>query len=197
MSAINEQIVREYFESLGFVVAQPSKYTQTGRHKKANEEVDFLIVRPSVKTMRMPDSLTWHGPDFKSVNLGVVGIRGWHTGRFSTSMLEKSPEILKFASDQVVKAVTRPYGEGPVARILCLPQLPASGDLKQKTISLLRDKGIDGIISYPTMLTELIRHVDTHKNYEKSDVLQMIRILKTYELFKDDQLDLFGAFKRK
>ena len=90
-------------------------------------------------------------------------------------------------------SVTKRIGPGPVARILCIPQLPASGDLKKKTITLLREKGIDGVISYPTMLSELIKHVDTNKNYEKSNVLQMIRILKTYGLFKDDQLDLFSS----
>jgi len=35
------------------------------------------------------------------------------------------------------------------------------------------------------------------KNYEKSDLAQTLRILKTYDLLKDAQLDLFSKKKAK
>ncbi len=41
------------------------------------------------------------------------------------------------------------------------------------------------------MLSEIVRRVDERKSYEKSDLLQIIRLLKSYEFFKDDQLELF------
>jgi len=42
------------------------------------------------------------------------------------------------------------------------------------------------------MLAEIIKRVDKTRNYEKSDVLQIIRILKNYDLFKEAQLELFS-----
>ena len=63
----------------------------------------------------------------------------------------------------------------------------SSGELKRKTIEVLQNKGIDGVISFRTILLELITQVDIKKNYEKSDLLQIIRILKNYDLLKDSQ----------
>jgi hypothetical protein len=78
-----------------------------------------------------------------------------------------------------------------VAKVLCLPRLPASGELKKQTIEVLKAKGVDGVISFRTMLAELVARVDKKKNYEKSDLLQTIRLLKNYGLLRDSQMDLF------
>ena len=43
MSGLNETIVREYFETLGFAVTQPCKYVTPGKRKKAVEELDHWI----------------------------------------------------------------------------------------------------------------------------------------------------------
>ena len=56
---------------------------------------------------------------------------------------------------------------------------------------------IDGVVSFETILRELSASVETNRNYEKSDILQVIRLLKCYDLIKDDQLDLFGGRRRK
>ena len=47
------------------------------------------------------------------------------------------------------------------------------------------------------MLLELLEGVDTNKNYEKSDLLQILRILKNYDLLKAPQLELFALRKRR
>jgi hypothetical protein len=46
MASVNEQIVREYFETLGFFVIQPNKHQVAARHKLDAEEIDLLITRP-------------------------------------------------------------------------------------------------------------------------------------------------------
>jgi hypothetical protein len=56
---------------------------------------------------------------------------------------------------------------------------------------MLREKGVDFVLLFPTMLRELMRHVEVSKNYEKSELLQTLRILKNYDLLKDEQLELF------
>ena len=49
---------------------------------------------------------------------------------------------------------------------------------------------MDAIISFRAMLADLIEGVETNRSYGKSDMLQVVRILKNYDLIKDPQLDL-------
>jgi len=48
------------------------------------------------------------------------------------------------------------------------------------------------------MLADLISETQVNRNYQKSDLLQIIRILKNYEFLRDPQLELFKTkLKRK
>ena len=191
MSAVSEWIVREYFESLGFLVRQPRKYQVSARPKQGEEEIDLLVVNPSVTEQNLSEAALWGAADLKHVSRAIVGVRGWHTERFSPAVIELSPEIFRFADSTAMKSTVRDIGPGPVAKILCLPELPTSPDMRDKALSLFKERGIDGVLMFRTMLLELAAHVDVNKNYEKSDLLQMLRILKNYDLLKGAQMDLF------
>ena len=56
MSAIDEGIVREYFEQNGFMVRQPRKYQVAARRKTGDEAVDLVVLNPA-----------WQRGDRKSV----------------------------------------------------------------------------------------------------------------------------------
>lgn len=191
MSAVSEWIVREYFETQGFLVRQPWKYQVSARPKQVAEEVDLLVVNPSAAEHRIPESPVWGAAEIRHVARAIVSVRGWHTERFSPARLAKSPDIVRFTESGALKTAVHDLGPGPVARILCVSDLPASRSMSHRTLELLREKGIDGVLLFRTMLLELLAHVDTQKNYEKSDLLQMLRILKKHDLLKDAQLDLF------
>ena len=47
------------------------------------------------------------------------------------------------------------------------------------------------------MLLDLLEKIEINQNYSKSDTLQVMRILKNYDLLKDTQLDLPGTAARK
>ena len=47
------------------------------------------------------------------------------------------------------------------------------------------------------MLTDLVNATEVNRNYQKSDLLQIIRILKNYDFFKEPQLDLFRSKRKK
>jgi hypothetical protein len=47
------------------------------------------------------------------------------------------------------------------------------------------------VIPFRTMLADLLNQTEVNRNYQKSDLLQIIRILKNYDLVKDSQLELF------
>ena len=50
------------------------------------------------------------------------------------------------------------------------------------------------------MLLDILDKIEINQNYSKSDTLQVMRILKNYDLLKEAQLDMFpertGAARR-
>lgn len=197
MSSVSEWIVREYFEMQGYLVSQPCKYTPGGRRKRLEEEVDLVVVNPAVAEQKLPETMLWTAQDLQGIRQAVVGVCGWHTDRFYPKTLDQIPEILRFASEESVRLVSRRLGGAPLAKILCFPQLPASEKLRADTLKILKQKGVDGVLLFRTLLLEMINGVDINKNFEKSDLLQMLRILKNYDLIKHPQLELFGSRKRR
>jgi hypothetical protein len=197
MASVNEWIVREYFETLGFFVIQPNKHQVVARHKHDVEEIDLLIARPGqAGVFNIPKKVVWGSDHLAKVQRAVVSVRGWHTDRFSPATLKKNPEIFRFTELPVTKEARKILGPGSITKILCVSDLTASPDLHDETLAMIRENGVDGVLSFRTMLQELIDHLDTAKNYEKSDLLQILRILKTYGLLKDAQLDLFTNRKK-
>lgn len=200
MAGVNEAIVREYFESLGFLVHQPRKYVVMARSKRPEEEVDLIVLNTAATAASEPvpaERMVLGGAELQQLPRAIVSVRGWHTDRFSPATLKLSPEIFRFADGPALKGALRLLGEGPVAKVLCLPALPTSPQQKKRTLEMLREKGVDAVLLFPTMLRELIRGVEASKNYEKSDLLQVLRILKNYDLLRDEQLDFFRRARIK
>jgi hypothetical protein len=197
MASVNETIVREFFESLGFLVNQPRKYQVMARAKQAVEEVDFVVFNPQGSAGGLPEFEVWGAPELRQIARAVVGVRGWHSERFSPAKLDLEKDLFRLAENSVIQKAHRQLGPGPVAKILCLPDLPPAGPMRTQSLAILKAGGIDGVVLFRPMLLELIRSVDAQKNYERSDLLQMLRILKAHDLLKDAQLDLFRMKKKR
>ena len=82
--------------------------------------------------------------------------------------------------------------DADVTKILVLPALPTAEPFRSQSVEMLKEKGVDGILSFRSMLLDLIEKIDSNRNYGKSDTLQVIRVLKNYDLLKDAQLDLLS-----
>ncbi|HEY1849244.1 MAG TPA: hypothetical protein VGG37_08550 [Opitutaceae bacterium] len=198
MSAIDEGIVREYFEQNGFFVRQVRKYQVQARRKTGDEEIDLLVHNPAwVKSARRPEFFLFSS-ELQFVHKAVVAVKPWHTDVFTPAMLKGSPEVFGFLEQNVVKQAARLFpaeGDGigsDVAKILVLPALPTAEPFRSQSVELLKQKGVDGIISFRSMLLDLIEKIDANRNYGKSDTLQVIRVLKNYDLLRDAQLDLLS-----
>lgn len=192
MPAVSEAIVREFFELHGFLVRQPRKHTL--RSGREGGEADLLVVNPrgQVSGAALPALL--EPDDLAGLSRALVVVKGWHTETFSPSRLALIPEIFRFAGPAVVKQAARELGEGaPIHRILVVPTLPQSEDLRQQSLAIMRENGVDAAIPFATVLADLIRRVEANRDYQKSDLLQMLRILKNYDLLRDPQLELFKA----
>jgi len=198
MSAIDEGIVREFFEQNGFFVRQVRKYQVQARRKTGDEEIDLLVHNPLwVKGSRRPDFFLFSS-ELQFVHQAVVAVKPWHTDVFTPAMLKGSPEIFGFLEQNVLKQAARLFpteGDGigsDVAKILVLPALPTAEPFRSQSVEMLKEKGVDGILSFRAMLLDLIEKIDSNRNYGKSDTLQVIRLLKNYDLLKDAQLDLLS-----
>ena len=198
MSAIDEGIVREFFEQNGFFVRQVRKYQVQARRKTGDEEIDLLVHNPSwLKGSRKPDFFLF-ATELPFVHQAVVSVKPWHTDVFTPAMLKGSPEIFGFLEQNVLRQAARLVptesdGVGAdVAKILVLPAIPTAEPFRAQSVELLKERGVDGIISFRSMLLDLIEKIDANRNYGKSDTLQVIRVLKNYDLLKDAQLDLLS-----
>ena len=198
MSAIDEGIVREYFEQNGFLVRQARKYQVQARRKAAEEEIDLVVFNPAwQRGARKPDFFLFSS-ELPYVHKAVVAVKGWHTGVFTPAMLKSSPEIFRFLEENVLKEVSRVFPPGAaddpdanaLTKVLVLPSLPTAEPFRSQSVELLKSRGVDAIISFRAMLLDLLDKIEINQNYSKSDTLQVMRLLKNYDLLKDTQLDL-------
>lgn len=195
MSAVAEAIVREYFELHGFFVRQGRKYLAPA--KREDDQVDFSVFNPRCDRTTT-DNFILASADLKNVCKAIVVIKAWHTETFSLTVLTHAPEIFRFVDPAVFKQAAKAFGEdGSLLKILVVPSLPQTSAARNQSVELLRGKGVDAVLPFRTMLADLIDSIEINRNYQKSDLLQIIRILKNYELLRDSQLELFGAKRRK
>ena len=108
--------------------------------------------------------------------------------------------IFRFLEENVLREASRLFASeggddpgGALTKILVLPSLPTAEPFRSQSVELLKARGIDAIISFRAMLQDLIEKIEPNQNYSKSDTLQVMRLLKNYDLIKDAQLDLPAA----
>jgi nucleoid-associated protein YgaU len=191
MSALNEIIVREFFEQHGFLVSQQRKHTLRAA---VDDEpgVDFLVVNPQPPETPGPVPFLLTAADMPLVQRGIVVVKAWHTENFGPSRITQGRKF-RFVSPADLKQAVRALGEGPITRILVIPALPAEEEPRRQSVELLKANGVEAVLPFHTILSSLIAHVEVNRDYQKSDLLQVLRILKNYDLLREPQLELFKA----
>src|SRR5262245_8034615 len=196
MSAVSETLVREYFELHAFLVRQHRKYI--AQTKREDDDIDFFVLNPQPRRHEGEMPFVLSSLDLAFVERAIVVVKGWHTETFSSARLASTPEIFRFVEPKVFQHAARAFGkDGTPLKILVVPALPHGAPARDESIALLRSKGVDAVIPFRTMLADLVAQIEVNRNYQKSDLLQMIRILKNYDFFKEPQLELFKAKRRK
>ena len=196
MAAVSETIVREYFELHEFLVRQRRKYI--AQTKREEDDIDFFVLNPHPQKREADLPFVLSSPELKFVERAVVVVKGWHTETFSPAVLAHAPEIFRFVEPKVFQQAARVFGaDGTPLKILVVPALPQGEAAHKQSVELLRSKGIDAVLPFHVMLADLVENIEVNRNYQKSDLLQMIRILKNYDFFKEPQLDLFKGKRRR
>lgn len=206
MSGFDENIVREYFELNGFFVRQLRKYQVQSRKKRFDEEIDMLIYNPKasnenkVNDPQKSSSFQLFANDIGMVHQAVVVVKAWHSSRFTPAILRSGTKVFDFLKKDVLKKASDCFNfsemdvnecTSSIKKILIIPSLPSSEPHRSESISLLKEQGIDGIISFATILEGIISSIQINNSYQKSDLLQLIRILKIYDMIKEPQLTFF------
>ena len=194
MSAISETIVREFLEASGFLVQQGRKFVAPSR--RHDSHIDFFATHPAAAEPKAALPFELRPADLKHVRRAVFAVKGWHTETFSAAVMANSPEIFRFALPAAAREAEKVFGtDGGFLNILVAPSLPASKKLRRESIEMLRGKGVDGVIEFPAVLSALIDGVEKNRNYQRSDVLQLIRVLKAHGMLRERQMELFRAAK--
>jgi hypothetical protein len=197
MAAVSESIVREFFELHDFLVRQHRKYISPTRND-SEDDIDFFVVNPHPDPASGDLPFILNVQDLPAIQRAVVVVKGWHTEIFSQARLNHAPSILRFVEPKALQQAARAFGgEDTPLKILIVPALPQEAGSREQTIQLLKSKGVDAVIPFRTMLADLIANVAPNRNYQKADLLQMIRIFKVYDFFREPQLELFKAKRRK
>ena len=198
MPAINETIVREFFELHGFLVRQQRKYVSPVRKQQdEDDEIDFFVLNPRPQSSSKAFPFVLLSSDLPRIQRAIVVVKGWHTETFSEARLSNTPTIFRFVEEKVFQQAARAFGaDGTPSKILVLPALPVDATGREQSIALLRSKGIDGVLQFRTILADLVNETQSNRNYEKSDLLQVIRILKNYDFIKEPQLEFFKARRK-
>jgi hypothetical protein len=203
MAGFDENLVREYFELNGFLVRQLHKYQVHSRRKRDEEEIDLLVQNPAWQPGAPKPGFQLFATDLPWLRRAIVAVMGWHTSRLTPSMLRSGSKIHEFLRKEVFAAASEyfsgyedlpPDSEGNregIMRVLVLPSLPANDPLRSESIKQLQEHGVDAILTFPSILQNLVHKVEANLSYQKSDLLQMIRILKIYEMVKSPQGELF------
>lgn len=197
MAAVTETVVREFFEQHDFVVRQYRKYVApAGRD---DEDPDFFVLNPTPQSPGRQLPFVLGVSDLPFIQRALVVIKGWHTEVFTPRVLTSgTADMFRFLEKKAFRAAVRGLeAQGPFLKLLAIPRLPNEGTTRQESIEVLHSKGIDAVITFEMMLADLVQHVQANRNYQKSDLLQTIRLLKSYDLIKEPQLELFKSRSNK
>lgn len=196
MAGFDDNLVREYFELNGFFVRQARKYAVQSRRKRADEESDLLVINPAPRRAVTP-AFQLFAADLAGLSRAVVAIKGWHTTKAITPTMIRKGDLLEFVRKEAVESAREAFadlgadeGEG-LAKVLVLPGIPTQEPQRAESISLLREHGVDHVLTFRTILESMVQRVESNQSYAKSDNLQLIRLLRVYDMVKSPQLELF------
>lgn len=195
MSSVNDQIVREFFELQGFLVRQIRKHVSPMPDEV--EESDFWIWHPGRATGISGGKTSSSEPEIRSVASAFVFVKPWHTETFTTGVIENDQDLTKRLSStlEATDSETQSWLQHHPQNILVVSNLPKSKAAREKSMALIKEKGFDVVLTFDRILSRLLEQGERNRNYQRSDLLQTLRLLKNYGLVRPMQLELFESSK--
>lgn len=190
MADTNTRVVREFLEANDFTVITNRKFQLRKADPPGRYSIDLLARNMSCSEPESPLPMRLQAEHIRHIPNAIVDVKGWHTHRFSPSLVGSMRELFYFVSPQALDFARNAFGGAPFKSILVISEAPASEAVASEMEEILREKGIDHVLEFPTILGYLISYVEVSVNYIGSDILQLLRFLKRYGLVKGLQLEL-------
>jgi hypothetical protein len=211
MSYIEEQVAREYFERNGFFLkhlhTEPEilvKVASTKKNKPVKNYPAYLIQRQTGRSQNEPlaGRFQLFSSDLGGLALAVMVVVGWSSEGLTLPIFLNGGRYRSWIRNEVVPSFNltllglnkEAYPPGVPHKIILLPGLPVTEPYRQECIDLLKAAGADALFSFQTFLESLVSEVPTGPGQATSDLSEIIRLLKVYELVRSPQMDLFEDF---
>ena len=188
MADVNEVIVREFFEGCGFLIRTNRKFVAKGRREKRG--IDFFVSNLHPLPSNEPTGFILDGESVKTINQAVGRIEPWHTDRFYRSVILRDERLFDLLSPESLEEAQEIFKNSDFKKILIISRLPANPKMLDESVKTFKEKGIDHILTFTTIIWEVMKNIKSNKNYYNNS-LELLRILKQYRLFKKPQLELF------
>ncbi len=185
MGDVNVQLVREFFELNLFHVL--TNWQQASRKLRPGEHAGQLFVQNTNAAPARELPFLLQPGDINTIERAVVEVRAWHGDRFYPSVIEANPVLYEFVSHDAIAGDV--FQHLPYETILVVSELPASPELRGRSLALLHETGVGHIIEFPHVLHDLLNRIDANGNYPSSDTLQTLRLLKRYKLVRNQQME--------
>lgn len=187
MGDINVQLVREFFELNLFHAL--TQWQQMGRRTRPGEQSGQLFVCNTNPSPSRELPFLLQPFDVGVLERAVVEVRAWHGERFYPSLIESNPVLYQFASPEALAYAEDIFQHHPFTTVLVVSELPATPELRARSLALLEDSGIGHVLEFSAILRDLVDRVDVCGNYALSDTLQLLRLMKRYKLVRNQQME--------
>ncbi len=186
MGDVNVQLVREFFELNLFQVLTN---WQQGPRLRPGEHSGQLFVQNTNPGLPRELPFLLQPADITAIERAVIEVRAWHGARFYPSVIEANPVLSQFVSEESLALARDVFDQAPFSTILVVSELPASLELRARSLRLLQESGIGHVVEFPILLRDLVSKVDESGNYPASQTLQTLRLLKRYKLVRNQQME--------
>ena len=197
---VERELVETYFESNGFLVRQTGNMEVASGRKK-HENLDTLAIFNPAVSQNASMSFRLYTSDLVKIRAGLVSLIGWGNSDFTNGMLNNDTSLLKFfkkeAKGNRLESSFNPgpelaeSGMGSFLRLLVVPALPRNEAKVAEVFGILKEAGVDGILTLRSMLENLLRQSEPTKIYTGKPFFQVLKLMKVYELAKEPQLEMF------
>ena len=199
MPSFDEDVVREYFELNRFFVRQLQKHLVRSRKKTVEDGVKMLVLNPAVKSESPTNHFQLFTGDIAIVRQALVVVHSWQHTRVTPAILKSHSRMTDFLKKEVLKQLDTSFEVGyesiegieAFKKIAIVPGFPTADPYREECIRLFKDQGVDGVVAFSTILEDLLRHVEVNYSYHKSKLLQLVRVLKIYDVLQLPQMRLF------
>ncbi len=173
MSQASIELVREFFIINDFFVLKKEDILLVKKAGATGTEKPGRFIISTEKITR-------------TVNNAVVKPVSWHTMKFTPLVLSRFPDVFNFLKDMYAEDYKKFFGGEDFLRILVIPSLPASEDLKKESVRVMQEKGVDNLILFSSIIAGLVEKIDARHVY-LSSVNEVLRVLKFYKFFKEKE----------